>query len=323
MSQFSAKRPCSRKRLLFLWALVCFLLWSGSAWSETPKTYSVPSLSASIEKNTAGTGELLWLTLRYALPQNAKLPENGGVGGLETLTVIEQKTEPGQIKFRFIVDQLESFDLGPFSLTYIDQQNNEQQLTTDPITITISSNLGEKIEDATLKPIADIIPTHSRRLPYLLGALGIILLLAMVSGFIWWRKKRRIHGRQAAMEDPPHVKADREIDKLLASGLFERGDVKAFYFIFSETLRRYMESIRHFPAAEMTTEEIARVIKTDPSDQGILPLLRQADLVKFSDLVPAADRKDQDILMARTYIQQTRPITTDLQESLSLEEVPS
>ncbi len=323
MNLFSMKRPCYRKGLLLLWALVCLLLGSGPAWSETPETDSVPALSASIEKNTVKIGELLWVTLRYALPENAKLPESGGIGGLETLTVIEHKTEPHQIKIRFIVDQLESFDLGPFSLTYIDHQNNEQQLTTDPITITILSNLGEKIEDATLKPIADIISTQSRWLPYLLWASVAVLLLGVVFGFIWWRKKRRIHDMQAAMEDPPHVKADREIDDLIDSGLFERGDVKAFYFIFSETIRRYMESIRCFPAAEMTTEEIAKMIKTDPSDQGILPLLRQADLVKFSDLIPAPDCKDQDILMARTYIQQTRPMTNGLQESPSPQEVPS
>ncbi|MFC1876930.1 hypothetical protein ACFL2E_06640 [Thermodesulfobacteriota bacterium] len=283
----------------------------------------MPTLSASIEKNTAKIGDLLWVTLQYALPENAKLPESGGVGGLETLTIIEYKTEPNQIKIRFLVDQLESFGLGPFSLTYIDHQNNEQQVTTNPITITISSNLGEKIEDATLKPIEDIISTQSRWLPYLLWAFGTIILLGLVSGFIWWRKKRRIHDIQAAMEDPPHVKADKEIDNLIASGLFERGDVKAFYFIFSETIRRYMESIRCFPAAEMTTEEIAKKIKTDPSDQHILPLLRQADLVKFADLMPAPDRKDQDILMARTYIQQTRPMTNGLQESPSLQEVQS
>jgi hypothetical protein len=283
----------------------------------------MPVLTASIEKNTARIGDLLWVTLKYEIPENAKLPESGGVGGLETLTVIEQKTEPDQIKFRFIVDQLESFDLGPFRLTVIDHQNNEHEVTTDPIAITILSNLGEKPEEATLKPIQDIISTQSRWLSYLLGTLAAMLLLGAVSGFIWWRKKRRIRDMQATMADPPHVRADKEIDNLIASGLFERGDVKAFYFIFSETIRRYMESIRRFPAAEMTTEEIARKIKTDPSDLRILPLLRQADLVKFSDLIPAPDRKDQDILTARTYIQRTRPMTNGSQESPLLQEVQS
>jgi hypothetical protein len=222
-----------------------------------------------------------------------------------------------------MVDQLESFDLGPFSLTYIDHQNNQQEMTSDPIGIKILSNLGEKIEDATLKPIQDIIPIRSRWLSYMLFAVVAVLLLVAVCGFMYWRKKRRIHDMRAAVADPPHLRAEKEIDKLIASGLFERGDVKAFYFIFSETIRRYMESIRGYPAAEMTTEEIARAINNDPSDQRILPLLRQADLVKFADLVPAPHRKDQDILTARAYIQQTRPMMKDLQEGPSHQEVPS
>ncbi len=323
MSLFSTNRPCPRNGLLLLWALLYPLLCSGPTWSETPVTDSVPTLSVSIEKSTARIGDTLWVTLRYEIPENAKLPESGGLGGLEALTVIEHKTEANQIKIRFLVDQLESFDLGPFSLTYIDPQNNQQQTTTDPITITVLSNLGEKPQDAALKPIEDIISTQSRWLWYLSWASGAILLLGILSGLLYWRKKRRINDMQTAMEDPPHVKAHKEIETLIASGLFERGDVKAFYYIFSETIRRYMESIRRFPAAEMTTEEIARAIKTEPSDQRILPLLRQADLVKFADLVPDSYRKDQDILMARTYIQQTRPATSALQENPSLQEVPS
>ena len=110
------------------------------------------------------------------------------------------------------------------------------------------------------------------------------------------------------------------INRLLR-GLFERGEVKAFYYIFSETIRRYMESIRRFPAVEMTTEEIARAIRANPSDQCILPLLKRADLVKFADSMPAPERKDQDVLAARTYIQQTRPKTEELQKAPSLQEV--
>ena len=321
MTQFSKKRPLYGKRPLF-WVLVCLLLWVGPAVPETSETDFVPSLSASIDKNSVRIGDLVWVTLRYEIPEDATLSGSNDIGGLETLTVIENKTGPDQIKIRFLVDQLESFDLGPFRLTYIDGQNQRHQVTTDPLAITIVSNLGEKAENATLKPIEGIIATQSRTLSYLLWASGVLLLLlGTASGLIYWRRKRHILDIQAILEDPPHVKADREIDNLIASGLFERGDVKAFYYIFSETIRRYMESIRRFPAAEMTTEEIARAAQGNPSDQCILPLLKQADLVKFADSVPAPERKDQDILVARTYIQQTRPATEELQETPSLQEV--
>jgi len=314
-------RRSYQKNPLFLWTLVGFLLWSGTAWSETSETGALPALSASVERKTAKIGDILWVTLTYALPENTQLPKSGGMGGFETLTVIEQKAEPNKIKFRFLVDQLDSFELGPFSLTYLDSQENEHQLATEPVAITVLSNLGDKPGDATLKPIQDIISTQSRWLPYLIWIFAATILIGMISGFVWWRKKRVAPRMRAAMEDPPHVKADKEIDKLIASGLFENGNVKAFYFIFSETIRRYMESIRRFPAAEMTTEEIAKILKKDPSDQIILPLLRQADLVKFADSMPAPDRKDQDIMTARTYIQQTRPRTNSVQKDPSIEEV--
>jgi hypothetical protein len=311
-----------KKNLLLLGTLICFLLMSGPVWSQAPATDDLPSLSATLEKNTARIGDMLWLTFRYKIPEDAQLPDDTGISGLEALTVVEHKAEPNQIQIRFMVDQLESFNLGPFSLTYINDEKIEQQLTADPIAITILSNLGEKPEEATLKPIEDIISTKTRWLPSLLGAFAVILLLCLVSLFIWWRKRRRIRDIQATMPDPPHVRAEKEIDNLIASGLFENGNIKAFYFNFSETIRRYMESIRRFPAAEMTTEEIAKWVKTDPSDQNILPLLRQADLVKFADSIPAPDRKDQDILTARTYIQQTRPLMDESQEKPAKEVQP-
>ena len=321
MSVFSTPSPFARKGLGLFWLLACFLTWVGPAWPQTAETNFVPSLSASVEKNSVKVGELIWVTLTYTIPENAKLPDSGIVGGLEPLTVIEQKTAPNEIKFRFLVDQLASFDLGPFSLTYVDHQQKEQRLTATPIAVTVLSNLSQKPEDAVLKPIEDIIATQSRWLTYLLGTLTAILLLGLVLGFFWWRKKGPIRDMLTHQKDPPHVRAEKALDDLVASGLFENGDVKTFYFLFSETIRRYLESIRPFPAAEMTTEEIARWIKADPTDQVILPLLRQADLVKFADSLPAPDRKDQDVLTARAYIWQTRPITNNTREHPSVEEV--
>jgi hypothetical protein len=61
----------------------------------------------------------------------------------------------------------------------------------------------------------------------------------------------------------------------------------------------------------MTTEEISRHLGNTSQDQEILPLLRQADLVKFADTIPTPDRNLRDIEAARTYIRQTCPIQAD------------
>jgi hypothetical protein len=317
------KHVDSRKIVICLGLLVCSIFWYCPAWSETRSTDTVATLSLSMETQTAKIGDLLWITLTYKIPEDAKLADGNGLGGLETLTVMEQKTEPDSIQIKFLVDQLESFDLGPFSLTYIDPDNQQQQVWSDTISITIISNLGEKPEEASLRPIQDIISTQTRWLPYLLWGLAAMIFLGAIAGVLWWRKRQRIRDITATMEEPPHVQAEKEIQDLLASGLFEKGNVKAFYFLFSETIRRYLASIRRFPAAEMTTEEIAKWIKTDPADQKILPLLKQTDLVKFADSIPSPDRKDQDISVARSYIQQTRPSLNDSQGDPVDQEVTS
>jgi hypothetical protein len=139
-------------------------------------------------------------------------------------------------------------------------------------------------------------------IPWVAGLLGLLLV---VSVLLWWVKRRR--GKNAIMAvDPPHIKAKKEIEELEGEGLFEKGQVKAYFFRFSEILRQYLESLRGFPAAEFTTEEIAtHIIKEE--DRGLIPLLRQADLVKFADTVPTAARKEETVNAAFSYIRETSP----------------
>jgi len=290
------------------WLLITgiLLLLPFTAFSSQFGT-ALPKISASVEKTTARVGDLLWLNLTYEMPEGTKLAEKAAIKGLDTVTVVEQTSQPGTIRIRFLVDRLESFKLGPFGLTCIDSSGKEHQIETDPIAMTIESNLGKKPEEASLKPIQDIMPTESKWLLYLLAACAIIILLGVVSGLMWWSRKRRTDTVKATMEDPPHVRAEKEIARLLASGLFEKGEVKTFYFSFSETVRRYMGAIRHFPAAEMTTEEILRHAATHSDDQAVVHLLRGADLVKFADAVPNPDRKEKDVTAVRDYIRQTAP----------------
>jgi hypothetical protein len=303
--------PCIGKWPIVLWTMGFVLLTAWTAWSETESALPESSLSASIEKSSSKIGDLLWLTVKYDLPEGGHLPEDPVVRGIEKLNIVDRVVRAGEIKIRFIVDRLESFQTEPISLTFIDKEGSEQQIETAPVTIAVLSNLGEKPEDATLRPIQDIMPIGSRWMPFLLGAAAAGILLCLAIGWLRWRRKQGPGRMLTATAAPPHIRAEKEIDQLVAAGLFEKGDVKKFYFIFSEILRRYMETIRHFPAAEMTTEEITRHVGNTPQDQEILPLLRQADLVKFADTIPTADRKVYDVEAARTYIRQTCPMQTE------------
>jgi flagellar basal body-associated protein FliL len=151
----------------------------------------------------------------------------------------------------------------------------------------------------------DIVPIIPLWLKYLPWIIGIILIAAVIGGIFWW-KKRKQKMEEFINIKPPHVIAEEEIQKLQSARLFEKGQYKEFYFRLSEIIRRYLEKTGNFPAAEFTTEEIARRLKSE-IDRKILPLLRQADLVKFAETVPTQARKDEDVISALSYIKDTAP----------------
>ncbi len=278
--------------------------WPVVLWSQGNTTDANAGLTASLTPEAVEVGSTVVLTLSYRLPEGGRLPATLQIKGLEGLTVLERKTAPGRINIKLLVDRIDSFKTGPLSLAYLDEEGKTQVLTTDPVSVTVLSNLGKKPEEARLRPIQGIIPTKARwprYLPWVGALLGILLA---VGGFFWWRWSRHIRKVSAEVFNPPHLLARKELEQLEAQGLFEKGAIKRFYFRFSEILRRYLASLRGFPAAEFTTEEIALCIDKE-EDRKLLSLLRQADLVKFSDAVPTPARKEEEVKTALSYIQET------------------
>jgi hypothetical protein len=267
---------------------------------------SGPGLTASLDRESARVGGKVILTLSYRLPEGAGFSDIPEIGGLENLTHMDREIGPDEIRITLLVDQLGSWKTRPISLSYLDKDGKTQVLTTDPVSLTVLSNLGEKPEEAQLKPIQGIIPTTSLWRKYGPWAGGIAGLLLIVFGLLWWYHRRHRKALSAMAQDPAHVWARKEIEHLEAQGLFEKGQAKAFYFRFSEIVRRYLEAIRGFPAAEFTTEEITSCVENE-QDRKLLPLLRQADLVKFADTIPTQARKEEEVSTALAYIHETSP----------------
>ena len=276
-------------------------------WSQAGIKDAGPALSASIDRDSARVGSIVELRLEYRLPEGARLPAETKINGIEGLTTVDRQIGPGQIRTRLLVDQLGPWKTGALSLSYLDKEGKSQVLTTDPVSLTVTSNLGDRPAEAELKPIQGIIPTRPLCLKYLPWVAGLLGILLIVSVLFWWYKRRHKGKPPVIPQVPPHIRAKKEIKELDAQRLFEKGHAKRFYFRFSEILRRYLGSLRGFPAVELTTEEIARCIDRE-QDRGLLALLRQADLVKFADRVPAPARKEEEVKTALSYIQETSPV---------------
>ena len=292
----------------FLSVILTFVVFCSpaSVWCKSHENDAEPKLQATLNTGSAKLGSIVTLTLNYKLPEGAQLQKPLAIEGLGGLTMVERTEAHGTINIRLLVDKLDVIKTDTIALLYIDKEGHKQTVVAEPVSAEVISNLGEKPEEAHIKPIQEIIPTTAfwlKHLPWAAGILGGIALLAAVS---WWYRNKRIHTLSPETMDPPYVQAKKELEALLSKNLFEKGEVKRFYFGFSQILRRYLEAIRGFPAAELTTEEIALHMHNE-KDRALMPLLRGADLVKFADAVPTSAKKDDEVQIAFTYIRKTTP----------------
>ena len=286
------------------------MVYPSPAWTLTESDTIHGSLTVSVDRNEVTVGGIVEFLLTYKLPEGAHIREKTDIRGLEGLTIVGQTMDKGWIRIRLLVDHLGSWKSGAIELGYMDKDGEKAFLKADPFSITVLSNLGDKPAEARLRPIRDILPTQSMWKSILPWAAITLALIIVAAWILWWIRKRRKLKSPGQYTEPPHILAEKGIRELNAEQLFEKGQVKMFYFGLSEILRRYLEAIRHFPAAEFTTEEIAHYVEHE-EDRKLIALLRQADMVKFADTVPTQTRKDEDTQTALSYVRETSPVLED------------
>lgn len=297
-------RVCVLTRGFIFLAILAGCLWPAVSPGARPDPPA--PLAATVDPRELPLGGRVVLTLAYRLPEGATLPLAPAIGGLDDLTLVERRLEPGRIRLTFLVDRLGTWATGPLSLTYLDRAGQPVTVTAEGVTVTVRSNLGERPAEATLRPLQTILPTRG----LLAGRLGVWLGggagLAILAGLgVWWHLARR-RRRRPAWTEPPHIQARRALSELESARLWERGQVKAYYFRLSSILRRYLEQLRGFPAGELTTPEIAAHLNPD-EDRRLLMFLRHSDLVKFADLKPSPEARGEDARMVSAYIEATAP----------------
>lgn len=170
--------------------------------------------------------------------------------------------------------------------------------------------------DTTMK-IFDIVKPY--RAPLTAGEiLPWLLLLVVATAIVWYAvrliKKLRIKksGEEPVINpDPAHIIAFRELEKLKAAQLWQKGEVKVYYTVLSEIIRQYLENRFGISSLELTTVETLNGLtrsgfKDDVSLRKLKTVLTASDLVKFAKYSPEASENEIQFENGWDFVSQTR-----------------
>lgn len=163
----------------------------------------------------------------------------------------------------------------------------------------------------------DIIAPY--REPVTLGEMAPwILILLVLSLAIWYgiRYFKKIRSRADSEEkviptDPAFIIAFRELEKLRAEKLWQKGELKRYYTRLTEIIRQYIELRFGILSLELTSGETLDLLwKSGFRDQETFGKLRSvltgADLVKFAKYTPEASENETLFEYAWDFVSVTR-----------------
>lgn len=173
---------------------------------------------------------------------------------------------------------------------------------------TLSWEVAGQVEQADPSLARPLHPGPRLRANWWPHLLLLALLLALLGLWAW---RRLMAGRgEAALnpvpDEPPHVVALRRLAELERSGWLAAGDAPRFYVEASDALRAFVGGRFGVPALDWTSRETAERLAGSghppATSRELLPLLREADAVKFAGEQPAEPDGRAWIQAARGYI---------------------
>ena len=243
-------------------------------------------------------------------------PDSLDLGSVEVLEaeLLPPANEGGRaitgVRFTLVAFELGDLEIPSFDIGVVALDGSEITLSTDPYLITVQSvGLDEGGDIRAIRGPLGIPLSVIYLLPW-------VLLLALLGGFgywLWGRRKPVEAGPRRSVVIPrfPHEDAYEALDRLGASDLVERGEIKEYHIVVSEIIRTYVEGRYGVYALEMTTGEVVEGLRVEgiPEDavEAFGRFASRCDLVKFAKLRPTPDACRDSLEAARAFVDQTRP----------------
>ncbi len=245
------------------------------------------------------------------------LAANLGAFEIRDYEVLEPQKEDGKIveKFEYKISTFDTgeFEIPPLTIYYtLPGDSVKHSLKTETLKIEVLSlNPSKKGDIRDIKQPLNL-PRDLRQ--YILwGGLGLILVLAALTAFYVWKRKKAgksIIPRKVEPPKPAHEIALEALENLRESSLIQEGKIKEFFVQISEIIRNYIEGRYFVPALEMTTFELLENLRQNQIEDGIIQTIAEfleiCDLVKFAKYQPSSEEIDSTLNKAFEIVDKTK-----------------
>lgn len=334
MRRSEASRPRGRALAIILALLI--VLWCGamaipaegsagpapaaSATPVAPARSGEVQIDVSVDRTSVTIGDPITVTIRLTHPANVRVTSFEPESALGDLALLDRRSEgpekqpDGRVQDRRVL-RLARYETGvslipSFEGAFVDGAGKPGRVASAPVSISVTTILGK--DDARPADIKNPAVMAERVLwPWLAAAAVAAVVLVF-----WWMKRRRAVPAQQAPAPPTgpprpaHETAYAELERLLSSGILEKGHVKQFYIELAEILRRYLTARFGVETFERTTSEVLEALRAVRLPVRALAstadFLGACDMVKFAKYVPPADETRVTVERAYRLIDETK-----------------
>jgi len=203
-----------------------------------------------------------------------------------------------------------SFDSGRWALPSFPLAIGNKEYLTDSLPVSVAySNFDPKADYHDIKDIIEVENTATRYINWVLLALAILSLLAI----IYFGRKKITKAQAPVVKKPvsklsPLQEALQALDNLQQRGYTEQSRTKVFHTELNDILRSYLYRKTNIATMEKTSGELMLQLKqfTLPAGDftGLAQVLRMNDAVKFAKYQPSATENEQALETIKKSVQQ-------------------
>ena len=302
-------------------SVLVLLLFSCLVLISQATEESLISVESHVGRATITIGDRILYTLTIKTDPGVKLEPLALGSNLGAFEVKDYKiSDPVKTKDGKIVNKSEyiitTFTTGeyvipPITINYTDAKGEKKEIESEPLFILVKSVGATESDKEDVRGLKPPIEIKGAYWTYLL--IFPILVLLGAFGFLYYRQKSKAIALPKIPEElkkPAWEVAFLELENLKSSDLLEKKEIKKYYILLSDIIRKYLERRYQITALDRTTPEVKMEMKSVKVDKEIInsvyDFLSSCDLVKFAKYMPLKEEIEKDWNQAHTIVSITK-----------------